>query len=153
MLDTSALLTLIEDEEGADRVEAILSDEHAFLPWVALLETTYITHQERGQAEAEHRYALAKGLSATILWDMDEPTVLQAARLKAVHHVSLADSIIAAFAIQKDAILLHKDPEFEPLASQAVLEALPYKKSIGRTNKDSAGSLADFLQGESADGQ
>lgn len=135
ILDTSALLTLIEDEDGADRVEQVLSEEYAFLPWVVLLETTYITQQERGQSEADRRYALAKGLSATILWEVDEPTLLQAARLKATHRVSLADSIIAAFAIRKDAILLHKDPEFELIVGQVAQEILPYKnrdKTIDR---------------------
>jgi predicted nucleic acid-binding protein len=40
----------------------------------------------------------------------------------------LADAIIAAFAIQCNAVLVHKDPEFEALAGQMLLEALPYKK-------------------------
>ena len=44
-----------------------------------------------------------------------------------MHHLSLADAIIAAFAIQQGAILLHKDPEFEALTGQVSLEALPYK--------------------------
>jgi predicted nucleic acid-binding protein len=129
LLDTSALLTLIEDEAGADRVEQVLTQYEIRLPWLILLEATYITYQERGQAEAERRYALLKQLPAIILWDMAEPTLLTAARLKADHRLSLADAIIAAFAIQQQAILLHKDPEFEALSGQVLLEALPYKKS------------------------
>ena len=58
---------------------------------------------------------------------MDEATVLTAAGLKARHHVSLADAIIAAFAIRKGAILMHKDPEFEALEGLLKMEALPYK--------------------------
>ena len=127
LLDTSALLTLIEDETGADRVEQVLTKSEVWLPWLALLEATYITRQEQGEAEAEHRYALLKQLSATILWEMDEPTLLTATRLKADYRLSLADAIIAAFAIQRNAVLLHKDPEFEALAGQVALEALPYK--------------------------
>ena len=38
LLDTSALLTLIEDEAAANRVEAILREEKILLPWVVLLE-------------------------------------------------------------------------------------------------------------------
>ncbi len=128
LLDTSALLTLIEDEAGADRVEEVLSQGHALLPWVALLETYYITQQERGTAEADHRYALITQLPVTISWQMAEPILLTAARLKAITRISLADAIIAAYAIQWDAILLHKDPKFEALASQLALEALPYKE-------------------------
>ncbi len=130
LLDTSALLTLIEDEAGADRVEQVLTkSEEVWLPWLALLEATYITRQEQGEAEAEHRYALLKQLPATILWEIDEATLLTASRLKADHRLSLADAIIAAFAIQRKAVLLHKDPEFEALVGQVVLEALPYKSS------------------------
>jgi len=127
LLDTSALLTLIEDESGAERVEQVLMGEEVRLPWLVLLEAYYISLQERGQTEADRRYAMIKQLPATIVWEVDEPVLLTAARLKAAHHLSLADAIIAAFAIQQGAILLHKDPEFEALTGQVSLEALPYK--------------------------
>lgn len=127
LLDTSALFTLIEDEAGAEKVEDVLRNNRVWLPWVVLMETYYITQQERDEVEADHRYAIVKQLPATILWDLDEPTLLAAARIKATRRLSLADSLIAAFAIQKKATLLHKDPEFEALAELAVLEALPYK--------------------------
>lgn len=128
LLDTSALLTLIEDEAGADRVEQVLHQGEVWLPWLVLLETSYITRQERGEAEADHRYALVRRLPVTILWEMDEATLLTAARLKATSRLSLADAVIAAFAMQQNATLVHKDPEFEVLAEQVPLEALPYKK-------------------------
>ena len=129
LLDTSALLTLIEDEAGAERVEQVLNWEDVVIPCLVLLETYYITQQERGQPIADQRYALLRQLPATILWEMDEPVLLTAARLKAGHRLSLADAIIAAFAIQNAATLLHKDPEFEALVGQVALEALPYKES------------------------
>lgn len=127
VLDTSALLTLIEDEPGADRVAQVLAHEEVLLPWVVLLEAVYISRQERGEAEAERRYALLKQLRAVILWEADEPTLLTAARLKADHRVSLADAVIAAFAARRGAVLLHKDPEYEPLAPSVRQERLPYK--------------------------
>ena len=130
VVDTSALLTLIEDEPGADLVEQVLRQELTLLPWVTLMEVLYITHQERGQAEAERRYALIKQSTAKLLWDMDEPTLLQAARLKATYHLSLADAIVAAVAVRHSAILLHKDPEYEALAGHLQMESLPYKKDL-----------------------
>ncbi|MHB0981673.1 MAG: PIN domain-containing protein [Thermoleophilia bacterium] len=57
---------------------------------------------------------------------MDESTLLTVARLKAMHRLSLADAIIAAFALLGDAVLLHKDPEFGALAGLVPMEALPY---------------------------
>ncbi len=128
LFDTSALLTLIEDEDGADRVQALLTEEQVLIPWSALMEVYYITLQERGQAEADQRYALIKLLPATILWNVEEAVLLTAGNLKAQYRLSFADALFAAFAAQHKAILLHKDPEFEPLADQVTLEALPYKK-------------------------
>jgi len=128
LLDTSAILTLLEDEEGAERVEALLREGQVFLPFLVLLETYYITLQERSEAVADRRYALLKQLPATFLWSVDEPTLLTAARFKARHRLSLADALIAAFAVQQGAILVHKDPEFEALAELVRQEALPYKE-------------------------
>jgi uncharacterized protein len=128
VLDTSAIFTLIEDEEGADRVEQVLKKGDIYFPWAALLEMMYISHQEIGDDIAIQRFAMVKQLKATILWSADEPTSLTAARLKAKHQISFADSIIAATAIQQGAILLHKDPEYEPLQDVLEMEILPYKK-------------------------
>jgi predicted nucleic acid-binding protein len=127
LLDTSAVLTLIEDEAGAARVEQVLRDGTAIIVWTSLLEVVYVTQQERGVAEAERRYALLKVLPVTLLWTMDEPILLIAARFKASYRVSFADAIIAAYAAYHQAILLHKDPQFEALASTLDVEALPYK--------------------------
>ena len=126
LLDTSALLTLIEAEEGADRVEQLLRRETMLITAVSLLEVRYITLQEEGLPEADVRHALLKRSGAEILWELDEPTLLQAANFKAGHPISLADAIIAAHARQQGAILLHKDPEFDALAGQVTLEALPF---------------------------
>ena len=129
LLDTSALLSYIEDEAGADRVEQALKQPTTIVPWPVLLETHYVTLQKRGQAEADRRIALIKQLNVKILWDMDESTLLTASRLKAEHRASLAAAIIAAFAIRRGAVLMHKDPEFDALTGLLPLEALPYKSS------------------------
>ena len=127
LLDTSALLTLIENEPGADRVEQVLKEANVLIASIALTEVYYISLQECGSDEADLRYALLKNLDTQILWSLEEPVILTAARFKASHRLSLADSIIAAFAFQHGATLLHKDPEFQALGSQVQLEPLPFK--------------------------
>jgi predicted nucleic acid-binding protein len=129
LLDTSALLALIEDEDGAQRVEEILQEHSFVVIWVSLLEVYYITLQERGAAEAHRRYASIKALPGEIVWTIDEPTVLRAGDLKAAHRLSFADSLIAAYALQQGVIVVHKDPEFDALSSDLLMESLPYKKS------------------------
>jgi len=61
-------------------------------------------------------------------WCADEATVLTAGRMKARNAVSLADALIAAFAKQRGAVLVHKDSEYESLAGEVELEPLPYKE-------------------------
>ncbi|MCL4803026.1 MAG: PIN domain-containing protein [Anaerolineae bacterium] len=123
-------MVFLEDEEGAQRVETLLRNEEVFLPFLALLETYYITLQEQPEDVADKRYALLKQLPATILWSLDEPSLLTAGRLKATYHVSLADALIAAMAIRNKAVLVHKDPEIAALSGIVQMETLPFKKQI-----------------------
>jgi len=127
VLDTSAMFAYIEEEPGVDDVQAIFDREEVFLPWPVLLEVYYISAREKGQQEAETRFALLKRLPANILWDVNESFLLRAAALKAEYKVSIADAMIAAYALQSQAILVHKDPEYEALAGVVEMQTLPYK--------------------------
>ncbi|MEW6083697.1 MAG: PIN domain-containing protein [Chloroflexota bacterium] len=128
VLDTSAIIAFIEQEEGAERVRNILLKQNVILPWLTILEVVYISQRELGEEEAVTRYALIKKLDATIIWDADESFLLNAARIKATHSLSLADAVVAAIAAQHKATLVHKDPEFESLSDVLDMEILPYKK-------------------------
>jgi predicted nucleic acid-binding protein len=117
VLDTSALLAFMTGEKGAPIVEEILSakENRTFIPWPVIFEIYYLTRRSRGEADADRRYALIRELPATIVWRADEPEVLTASRLKAQFRLSFADSLIAATAVQLDAVLVHKDPEYNAL--------------------------------------
>ncbi|MCG8455976.1 MAG: PIN domain-containing protein [Holophagales bacterium] len=127
LLDSSALITLIEDEVGADRVETVMREHACAIPWLALLEVSYVTRQEQGQLEAERRLALLESLPAEVLWQADNALLRAAAGFKARFRLSFADAVIAGFAQTRKAVLLHKDPEFEALEGRVQLENLPYK--------------------------
>ena len=126
VLDTSALLAFMTGEEGADTVEKILAGKRnsLFIPWAVLFEIYYITRRTRGEKEADRRFVLIKELPVSVLWNMEELDVLTSARIKAQFRVSLADSIIAATALRQDAILVHKDPEYECLSGLIKLRSL-----------------------------
>ena len=128
LLDSSALFTLIENEAGAERVEEVLREATVFIPWLCLVEVHYVTQQERGVEEANRRYAFLKALSTTTIWESDEALLLRAARFKAGRRLSLADAVIGAYAVERDATLIHKDPEYEALTGEVKLEPLPYRK-------------------------
>ena len=127
LLDTSAILALLEDEPGADRVEQILRNEPVMLPFVVFLEVYYLSFQERGEEVAYRRYMMLQGLKADRVNEVTETVLLTAGRLKARYQLSFADAIIAAFARVRSAVLVHKDPEYAALAGDVQLEALPYK--------------------------
>lgn len=126
--DTSAILTLLEDEKGSGRVENILLKERVVIPFVVLLEVFYISLGEKGEEIAEKRYAMLKRLDVEYIDHLPEPVLLKAGLFKSRYNISLADSIIAAFAFSKDAVLVHKDPEYEYLKEIIQQERLPYKR-------------------------
>jgi len=133
LLDTSALLTLRDDEPGADQVAELL---HAAMRgkarcsacFITLMEILYRTWKDEG--ETAGRLAYEQSLSLPISWIHESPELLlMAAEIKARHPLSLAGAWIAASALLNGARLVHKDPEFAALDVPQL--ALPYKTVRG----------------------
>lgn len=132
VLDTSALFSFIEDEDGADEVERLLQlaengEAEIYISFVTLTEVFYITSQESDEKVASKRIRLIKRLKLAIV-ESDERISIAAGSIKAANKVSLADSFVAATAATFKAVLVHKDPEFECLAGNITMMGLPYKK-------------------------
>jgi predicted nucleic acid-binding protein len=131
VLDTSACFALLENEPGAQEVEACLLAAKAgrvelHASFVTLTEVEYIITQERTAADASR--ALAKMKAWPIQWHFPDDTLCgEAAKLKAAHRISFADAFVAATAKRLAAVLVHKDPEFEALPGIIQLHALPAK--------------------------
>jgi predicted nucleic acid-binding protein len=131
ILDTSALLAYIEDEDGAEYAEDLLikaerNEITICISFVSLTEVMYITLQEKNEDLAEARVDLIKSLSCTIE-ESSENLNFSAARLKARNRISLADAYIAALCQERNGILVHKDPEFEKMSPTVRQHKLPYK--------------------------
>ena len=128
-LDTSALLTLRDDEPGADRVAEVLhlsakGKARVYGCFISLMEVLYRVW--RDEDEAAGRLAYQQCLALPMEWVRDsDALLLRAAELKAQHPLSLADAWIAACALEHGAVLLHKDPEFHSLPLEQ--EILPLK--------------------------
>ena len=114
-LDTSAILTLRDDEPGAERVAMLLEGpDPCFACFITRMEVLYRVWKDEG--EGSGRLAYEQLQSLPIEWvDQTEPLLLEASRIKALHRLSVADAWIAATALHRQATLLHKDPEFEAI--------------------------------------
>lgn len=129
LLDTSALLTLRDNESGAEQVAEILHQAqqhkaHCFGCFMSLMEVFYRVWKD--ESELEGRLAYQQCLSLPIEWIHEHEALLEkAAEIKACHQLSLADAWIAAAALLKGALLVHKDPEFAALGCRQIV--LPYK--------------------------
>lgn len=132
VLDTSALLTLRDDEPGAERVAKLLSlTQHGQVQVLACLvsQMELLYRVWRDEGETAGRLAYEQCLALPIEWVHESPELLmKAAEFKALHPLSLADAWIAACAALAHATLVHKDPEFSPLAlAQELLPLKPVK--------------------------
>lgn len=113
--DTSAVLTMMDNEEGAELVDDILRTKEILLPAMVLFEVYYKSIQYGGVEIAELRYATLKSIRAMHISELTEPILLKGGEFKATYRMSLADAIIGACAFVHNATLVHKDPEFETL--------------------------------------
>ena len=115
LLDTSALLTLRDDEPGAERVEqAFEQPDRCYACFLTRMEVLYRVWKDEGERAGRLAYEQLKALP--LHWvEPSEPLLEQASRIKACHSLSVADAWIAASAQQLGATLLHKDPELRAI--------------------------------------
>ena len=133
VLDTSALFTYIEDEDGSNYVENLLihaenGDMEIYIAFVSLTEVFYIISREKGEKAAIEKIKLIQSLEIKVN-ESDENLCIEAGKIKANNSISLADAYIAALTQRLKATLVHKDPEFEKLSKIIKDYKLPYKTS------------------------
>lgn len=129
LLDTTALLTLRDDEPGADQVTDLLYQSQkreslCLICFISLMEILYRVWKDESESAGRLAFEQCRSLPLKIVHE--SPMLLEnAARLKATRRLSLADAWIGAAALQEAATLVHKDPEFDALACPQL--TLPYK--------------------------
>ncbi len=131
VLDTSAILCVVRDEPGSDFVEARLDDAAAgrlvaAASFISLTEILYTTSRVAGKRRADELIAVVKAWPLEFVYP-DEALAIAAGEIKAQFSLSFADAFVAATARARNALLVHKDPEFETLRSAIRLKPLPCK--------------------------
>ena len=131
VLDTSAIFSYTKSEDGAETVEHILTGAErnkckVYISFISLMEVYYNSWQEKGEDMAKELAVLLKSLPAQIV-ESSERLILSAGRIKANKRLSVADAIIVATAMEKSAVLIHKDPELENVSQYVESLKLPYK--------------------------
>ena len=122
--DSSALVAYLEDEPGADEVEALLAERSnvGFIHAINLCEIFYHVRRKHGEQAAQEAYAAIQRLRLSIREDMDEDFWQSVARIKADSaRVSLADCQCVTLANRVNAEMVTSDRhEIEALAKAGV---------------------------------
>ena len=130
VLDTSAILTILNGEAGLDTVLTLLEkgslgQDEFYLPFMALMELEYLLLRSIKPEEAITILVQVQAWPVQIP-ESSETWRHQAAVVISQTPLSVADAWIAALALMNDAVLVHKDPEYEGVPNLQTI-TLPYK--------------------------
>jgi len=118
VLDANAILDFVEDGPGAERMERLFKDARQSSPLLISVvnwgEVFYHSWQERGEEFARKTVA-DLSLFPIELVPIGASQALQAGEIKARHKVPYVDSLAAALAIARQAVLVTSDRDFEKL--------------------------------------
>ncbi len=124
LLDACALIALLNDEPGAEKVESLLyGDTLVLMSAVNVLEVAYDAVRRTSKASAaELLLNLVQKSDITVLWSLNENELLAASRWKARGRLSLADAIALGIAECRSLRLVSADHhEFDPLVAMGLV--------------------------------
>lgn len=119
VLDANAILDFVDSGPGSDRVEQLMATalregNPLLLSVVNWGEVFYISWQRRGEELARRTMSgLSKLPLQTIPVDIEQAS--KASEIKAVHKIPYVDSLAAALAEIRQAVLVTSDRDFEKL--------------------------------------
>lgn len=126
LLDSYAILALLNDEDGADAVAdhlrtAIETGAPLLINEINVGEVYYIVGKHRSIDEAERVLDHLETLPLEVVGNTYDD-VLDAARIKAAHPLSYADAFAVATAARFDAVVVTGDREFETVEGLVSVE-------------------------------
>jgi PIN domain nuclease of toxin-antitoxin system len=126
VLDSYAILALLGEETGSDKVATILRQAQkeialALITWVNVGEVAYIVERRWGTGQVSRVLGNLEATKISIV-PVERDLALVAAHIKAEHSLSYADAFAAALAIREKAVLVTGDPEFRALEPLLTIE-------------------------------
>ncbi len=124
VMDASALIAFLKDEEGAAKVDDILkkagdAKSSIFMNKINVLEIYYGVYRDDGKKKAEETLLAIQNLPLKITDVLTDEIFKEAGRLKAKYKISLADSLALAEAKTRSAALITCDHhEFDVIAAK-----------------------------------
>ena len=113
VLDACALIAVLNKEDGADVVKALLEAPtdrvSLYMNIVNLLEVYYGLIRTYGQQEADHVLNVIKSSPIKLVEHISEPIFREAARLKSSYKISLADAFALSQAVAVQGVLITSD--------------------------------------------
>ncbi len=118
LLDSYALLSYLNQENGSDAVKTMLADAqknrcNALMNEINIGETFYILFKKRGKKKAEYFLnTVLAGLPISIIHNSFDH-IVEASRIKARFPISFSDCFAVATACNENALILTGNPEFK----------------------------------------
>jgi len=130
VLDTSAILTVLNQEEGKEELVSLLDTAKKqpaiiLLPFMALMELEYLLLRKISPEETYYLLALVRAWPVQVV-ESSEEWRYRAAQVKVQTSLSVADAWIASLALLRQAEIVHKDPEYDKVPNLLMFK-LPYK--------------------------
>lgn len=123
VLDSSALLCVLNNEQGAERVEDLMeSSQPVLIHAVNVVELQYLVLRRGGEGAWRTAAPRMQAAGIQIVRLMDDPLLATAAQLKAFRPpIALGDVFAVALAVQRGATLVTTDRgELEKVAAAGV---------------------------------
>ncbi len=128
VLDACAMIAFLNDEEGAQKVEQLLSQgdrapNTLFIHEINLLEIYYGVYRDESKELAEQTYIKVRNMPIKVGTGLRKNVFKEAGRLKAISKISLADSVALAEAkIRRIPLVTCDHHEFDPIQDRNELD-------------------------------
>ncbi|GEA14249.1 MAG: hypothetical protein PWR22_1747 [Moorella sp. (in: firmicutes)] len=131
VFDSYAVLAYLQNEPGADQVEAIIEEAQneaaqILMSAVNLGEVAYIIERAAGTKKLNEAMALLETLPIEIV-NVNKEFALKAAKYKAKNPIAYADCFTLALGVQTGSQIVTGDPEFHKVTGEAGIMWLPEK--------------------------